>query len=216
MRVYLTRSLLRIVHGVDDTLNVRGRLDRPITQDIESRLQHLANEVMSQFNFFTTDSETIDYVSKPIVYMPDEFTFFVDVESIGRLGRELLIDMMPLYASTWESRHASVAELWVGGQGENISTEERGTLGKAMQEIWSMPVQHKVFVLDDVSFRSHARRVGTVDAIRKANGIVHDVPSRECDYYVTGREEAADAAIRAGAKKILDPLMLSVMLSGRV
>lgn len=218
MRVYQTRPLLRIVEGTADTLDVKGRLGQEITAAIESRLKELPRYVVTQFNTFaTTDDETIDYASDPIVYMPDEFTFFLDVESLGRLAREVLIEMLPLYASTWESGGIpiAVAELWVGGQDEPLPKDERALLKKAMREVWTLPVRGKVFVVDDASYRSHAQRGGARDGIREAGGVVHEQVSPDCDYYVTDQQEAAEAALRAGAKQVVDMLTLRVMKGSR-
>ena len=141
-----------------------------ITAEIESRLKELPRNVMRIFNFFTTKEETIDYVSDPIVYMPDEFTFFFDLESLGRLAREVLIDMLPMEASIWESRDVPIAELWVGGQEEQLDKDERAILKKATREVWALPVRGKVFVLDEASLGSHAQKLGAPDAINEAGG----------------------------------------------
>jgi hypothetical protein len=42
---------------------------------------------------------------------------------------------------------------------------------------------------------------------------VESEPSANCDDFVTNRPEVADNARRAGAKQIIDTLVLSVMLS---
>ena len=215
MRVYQTRPLLQIVEGTDDTLFVRGRLGQEITAEIESRLKELPREVVTQFNFDTSADETIDYASTPIVYMPDEFTFSIDVEHVGRLAREVLIQVLPMDASIWETKHVPIAELWVGGRDELLTKDERARLKKAMREVWALPVHGKVFVLDEASLRSHVHQVGTPDAIRAAEGIVHKQVSPDCDYYVTDRQEAAEVALREGAKRIVDTLTLGVMVGSR-
>ncbi|MDR7494085.1 MAG: hypothetical protein QN190_07930 [Armatimonadota bacterium] len=147
--------------------------------------------------------------------MPDEFTFFLDVESLGRLAREVLIDMLPLYASTWETKDVPIAELWIGGRDELLTKDERAQLKKAMREVWALPVRGKVFVVDEASLRSHAQRLGTPDAIRDAGGIVHKEVSPECDYFVTDRQEAGEAALRAGAKQVVNTLTLSVLVGSK-
>ncbi len=215
MRVYQTRPLLRIVEGTDDSLDVRGRLGQEITAEIESRLKELPKEVVTQFNFDTSADETIDYASTPIVYMPDEFACHIDVEHLGRLAREVLIRMLPKDAASWQAEHVPIAELWVGGQDELLTKDERTRLKKAMREVWALPVRSKVFVLDEASLRSHAQLLGTPDAIRGAGGIVHKEVPPECDYFVTDRQEAAEAALRAGAKRIVDTLTLGVMVGSR-
>jgi hypothetical protein len=215
MRVYLSRPLLRIVEGVDHNLNMRVHLGKPIDAEAEAHLQEIPRKLSEQFNLFAKEDETIDFASRPIVYMPDEFTFFMDVESLGRLAREVLIRLIPLDAVTWESRALSILELWVGGRDDLISKDERPTLEKAMREVWSLPIQRKVFVLDKDSIRSHARWIGTLDAIREAGGILDESPSHEMDYYVTDRSEPAETALKSGARKVLDTLMLSVLLMNK-
>lgn len=216
MRVYYTRPLLRIVEGTDDTLFVRGRLGREITAGIESRLKEFPREVVTQFNTFaTTESETLDYASDPIVYMPDEFVFNIDVEHLGPLAREMLIRMLPLYAATGEPPDAPIAELWIGGDGEVLSKDDRALLRKAMREAWSLPVRGKVFVVDEASLRNPFSRAGTRDAIREAGGIVHERVSPGCDYYVTDRPDAREAALREGAKQVVDTLTLAVMIGSQ-
>ncbi|MDI6773093.1 MAG: hypothetical protein QME77_11005 [bacterium] len=215
MRVYYTRPLLRIVEGTDDTLFVKGRLGQETTADVETRLKELPKEVVTLFNFSTTEDETIDYASDPIVYMPDEFTFFLDVESLGRLAREVLIQALPMDASIWETKHVPIAELWLGGQDEVLGKDGRALLKQTMREVWALPVRGKVFVLDDASLRSHARRLGAPDAIREAGGVVHKEVSPACDYYATDRQEAAKTALREGAKQVIDTLTLTVMVGSR-
>lgn len=217
MRVYHTRPLPQIVEGTDDTFFVRGRLGQEITAYIESRIQELPRHVVTQFNVFSTPDEMLDYASDPIVYMPDEFTFHIDVEHLGRLAREVLIRMLPLYAATWESGDMplAIAELWVGGQDELLTKDERARLKKAMREVWALPVRGKVFVLDEASLRSHMHQLGTPDAIREAGGIIHKEVSSECDYFMTDRQEAGEAALRAGARQVVDTLTLTVMVGSR-
>lgn len=211
MRVYLTGSLLRVIESLDNTLDIGGRLTLHGSVDIESRLKDFASTIMGQFNFFANEGETIDYVSRPIAYMPDEFTMSLDVERLGRLARELLIAMVPLYVGTWETREISVSELWLGGKDLLLSNDERAQLRKTMREVWAMPIRGKTFVLDRGSFRSHARWVGTLDAIREAKGIIQEHQSGECDYYVTDHDEAVQGS-RGSAKHVVDTLTLSVML----
>lgn len=215
MRVYQTRPLLRIVEGTDDTLHVRGRLGQEITADIESRLRELPREVVTQFNVFSTPDEMLDYASDPIVYMPDEFTFHIDVEHLGRLAREVLIWLLPKDAASWQAEYVPIAELWIGGHDELLTKDERARLKKAMREVWALPVHGKVFVLDEASLRSPAHQLGTPDAIREAGGIVHKEVSPACDYFVTDRQEAGEAALRAGVKQVVDTLTLTVMVGSR-
>lgn len=217
MRVYLTRPLPRIVEGTDDYLNVRGRLGQEVTPYIESRLKEFPKLVVTEFNIFATPDESLDYASEPIVYMPDEFAFCIDVEHLGRLAREVLIQMLPLYASNWESEDMplAIAELWVGGQDELLTKDERARLKQAMREVWALPVRGKVFVVDEASLRDPFSRAGTRDAIREAGGIVQERVSPDCDYYVTDRQGAAEAALREGAKQGVDTLTLTVMIGSR-
>lgn len=67
--------------------------------------------------------------------MPDEFEFFLDVEDLGRLSRELLIEMLPLYVDTWSTLNEPVTELHVGGLGSVLSKDERAALTEAMNQV---------------------------------------------------------------------------------
>ena len=49
----------------------------------------------------------------------------------------------------------------------------------------------------------------------KPGGIVHKEVSPDCDYFVTDREDPAEAALRAGAKQVVDTLTLTVMIGSR-
>jgi hypothetical protein len=215
MRVYYTRPLLRVIEGSEESLHVRGRLEEEITSEIEAQLKELPKEVARQFNFDSTADETIDYASDPIVYMPDEFTFFLDIESLGRLAREMLIWVLPLSVSAWESGCVPIAQLWVGGRDELLRRDEQTSLKTATRAVWTLPVRGKVFVFDHASLRSPLRQTGLRDAIGNAGGIVEPTVSPGCDYYVSDRKEAADAALQQGAKRVLDTLTLVVMVGSR-
>jgi hypothetical protein len=212
MRVHLSKSLLRVLDGTMDTLNVYGHVEGEVTPEVEVGLQKIPQQITTSFNYFAPVQEGIDYVSPPMIYMPDEFALFISVEHLGRLAREVLIDTLPLKALAWE---VHVAQLWIGGQGEVLSKDERGSLKRAMREVWALPVQRKVFVLDDTSLRDLARQLGTRDAIREAGGVVHEQISPACDYYVTDRPEAAELAREQGATQVIDTLTAAVMLGDR-
>jgi hypothetical protein len=66
------------MEGRDDTLVVTGRLVVEITTAIEARIGELPEYVTNQFNYFSTPDETVDWSSRPIIYMPDEFNFALD------------------------------------------------------------------------------------------------------------------------------------------
>lgn len=216
MRVYYTRSLLGVVAGTEDTLYLSGRLAVEITPEIEQALQELPKDIQTEFNTFATPAgQTIDYYSEPIVYMPDEFAFHMDIESLDRLAREMLIRMMPLYGDGWQTKHEPIAELWIGGHGEVLTKDERAKLKEAMCEVWALPVHGKVFALDESSIADPLQRGAAPDAIREAGGIVHEKVSPACDYYVTDRSEAAESARAAGAKQIIDTLVLKLMVGTR-
>lgn len=71
-------------------------------------------------------------------------------------------------------------------------------------------------MLDESSFRDTARWVGTQEGTKEAGGILQDRVSLSCDYFVTDRTEAADVALAAGAKRIIDTLTLAVLLMSSV
>jgi hypothetical protein len=216
MRVYYTRALLGVVAGTEDSLYLSGRLAVEITPEIEQVLQALPKDTQTEFNTFATAAgQTIDYHSEPIVYMPDEFVFHMDIESLDRLAREMLIRMMPLYVRGWQTKYESIAELWIGGPGEVLTKDERAKLKEATRKVWALPVQGKVFVLDEGSIADPLQRAGTPDAIREAGGILHEMASPACDYFVTDRMEVAEAAREAGAKQTISTLVLTLMIGTR-
>lgn len=215
MRVYYTRPLLRIVEGLDDTLAVKCRMGIEITPTLEAWIGEFPRNVAVEFSYNTIPDETIDYASEPLIYMPDEFSFHLDIGNLGRLARELLVSVLPLDASVWQSKHdVRIAELWLGGQSDVLTRDERAQLEQAMRQVRSMPTQRKIFVIDMASLSDHAARLGTPDAIREVGGVVHEEVSSACDYYITNRPEAAEAARKAGVKQVIDTLTLSVMVSG--
>lgn len=86
-----------------------------------------------------------------------------------------------------QTRDAPIAELWVGGRDEPLTMNERAQLKAARDS------------------RRHSR----------SRGIVHKEVSPECDYFVTDRQEAGEAALRAGAKQVVNTLTLSVMVGSK-
>lgn len=216
MRVYYTRSLLRVVEGTEDWLYVHGRLAAEITSEIEQNLKNFPKDIQAQFTFDASERQIVDYSSEPIVYMPDEFAFHLDIEHLDRLARETLIRMIPLDAALWQSRYSSpIAELWIGGRDEVLTKEERDRLKEVTLEVWALPVRGKVFVLDEHSLRTPLQRAAVPEAIREAGGIVHEQVSAACDYYVTDRPEAAEAALQAGAKRVIDTIIQMLMTGTR-
>ena len=172
------------------------------------------------FNYFSTLNEQLDYASAPIVYMPDEFDFYFDVEHLGRLAREFLIAHLPMEAQIWQTGpsmpagRSPLTDLWLGGQDELLTKSERTRLQEAMREAWALPIRGKIFVLDDESLNGPAQRTGARSALREAGGILHPEVSPVCDYYVTDRRDIAAAAQRAGAKQVINRLTLLVMIEG--
>jgi len=212
MQIHYTRPLLPFVEGQDDTLSVGGRLVSPVTSKIELRLRELHWDIVTFFNFFSSEREMLEYRFDPIAYTADEFSFFLDVGNLGRLARELLIRFVPGEVLLWEKKFVTVTELWVGGHDESLTKHERKQLQRATREVRALPLLQKVFVIDEASLRSHAQRLGTRGAIREAGGLLHDRVSPECDYFVTDQKKAAEAASQAGAKQIIDTITLTVML----
>jgi hypothetical protein len=215
MRVFHSRTLLAVVEGAEDYLHIAGRLAQEISGDVEAGLKELPREITRRFNTSeATPQQTIDYASDPIIYMPDEFKFHLDVESLDRLARELLIWILPLDIAVWEAKCKPVAELWIGGDGEVLTREEREILNKGMKEVWTLPVRGKVFVLgNDINERW--RRAGIADSVRRAGGVVQNDVTPLCDYFVTNDSKLAESARKAGAKRVIDTIVQQVLLGTR-
>jgi hypothetical protein len=202
--------LLAVVEGIADWLTIRVRLATPITPAIEEAWKWVPEEIQKQFNFDTRKDETIGYVSKPIVYAPDEVEFQLDIESVGRLGREVLIDFVHLIASRWETRQRiQVGDFWVGGEAEPLSKKEREQLRVAMKEVLELPVEGKVFVLGEDVTGVH--NVGAADIVMRSGAILQKQVTPACDYFVTDSPELAEPARKAGAKQVLSRLAVGIM-----
>ncbi len=215
MRVFHARALLQVVEGREDYLNVTGRLAEEISSQIEVELSELPKEITRRFNVFTaTPEQTIDYSSAPIIYMPDEFKFHLDVESLDRLARELLIRVLPLDMAVWEARCKPIAELWIGGDGEVLTRDERDLLTRATKEVWVLPVRGKVFVLGE-DIKEVWLRAATADSIQHAGGVMQNEVSPSCDYFVTNDPEQAESARKAGAKQVIDTIIQQVLTGTR-
>jgi NAD-dependent DNA ligase len=211
MRIHYTKACARVVEGNEDSLSVSGRLSQSVTPEIDQQLKELPREVMRMFNLANApEGQTIDYASDPIVYMPDKFSFVVDVESLGRLARESLLQMIPLDAATWETKYVPIADLYVGGEGELLDQRDQDDLKRAIREAQSKPVRGKVFVFSG-SLPAQERRLAE-HATRTAGGLVDAEVTDSCDYYVTDRENEIAAAQRAGARSAIDSLTHKVML----
>lgn len=210
VQVHYTRPLLAVVQGLANWLTIRARLATSITPAIEETWKWLLEEIQKQFNFDTSKDQTIDYVSKPIVYAPDEVEFQLDIESVDRLGREVLTDFVHLTASRWETRQrVAIVDLWVGGEAETLSKKERDLLKVAMKEVSSLPVEGKIFVLgEDVT---GVRKAGAADMLMRSRGILQKQVTPACEYFITDSPELADAARKAGAKQVLSRLAVGVM-----
>jgi hypothetical protein len=210
VRVHYTRPLLAVVEGIADWLTIRVRLATPITPAIEEAWKWVPDEIQKQFNFNARKDETIDYVSKPIVYAPDEVEFQLDIESVGRLGREVLIDFVHLIASRWETRQRMrVVDFWVGGEAEPLSKKERNQLRVAMKEVLALPVEGKVFVLGEDVTGVH--KAGGADLVMRSGAILQKQVTPACDYFVTDSPQLAEAARKAGAKEVLRRHALGIM-----
>jgi hypothetical protein len=202
--------LLAVVQGTGDWLTIRARLATSITPEIEEAWKWLPEEIQKQFNFDISKDEIIDYVSKPIVYAPDEVEFQMDIESVGRLGKEVLIDLVDLIASRWETRQRiAIVDLWIGGEAEPLSKKERDLLKVATKEVMSRPVEGKIFVLGEDVTGVH--KVGAEDFVRRSGAILHKQVTPSCDYFVTDSPELAEAARKAGAKQVLSKLAVGIM-----
>ena len=201
---------MAVVQGTADWLTIRARLATPITPEIEEDWKWLPEEIQKQFNFDTSKDQTIDFVSRSVVYAPDEVEFQMDIESVDRLGREVLIDFVPLTASRWETRQqVAIVDFGVGGEAETLSKKERNLLRIAMKEVSSLPVEGKIFVLGDDVTGVH--KAGAADMVMRSGGILQKEVTSACDYFITDSPDLADAARKAGAKQVLSRLAVGVM-----
>ncbi|MDQ7844209.1 MAG: hypothetical protein QN141_10780 [Armatimonadota bacterium] len=214
MRVFLTRPLLGVVQGTDDWLRIRGRMKGAISPEVEQALEGLSQEIAEKFNsLFTREGEGVDYVSEPRIIMPDQFFIELDVEGLGRLAREVLVDMVPRYVDTWQTKAIRVAELWLGGGDELLTREEQEALKRTRRDIWRLPVKGQTFVFG--STVPEMTRIAGAAAVREAGGIVLEGLGGECDYFITDQLDEGERAKQMGAKHVIDTLTARVMVGVR-
>lgn len=215
MRVFYSQSVMRVLEGEEDLLDVVGRLPDEITPETEVHLREFPEAVQSSFNQeYRMAGHILKYVSDLIINMPDEFEFHLDLELLDRLAREMLIAGLPGDAAIWQARYGRIAELWVGGRDGYLRGSDREKLSEAMREIAGWPTEGKVFALgEDLAGidRASARA-----AIRETlKGIVQESVSPSIDYFLTNRGDLGKAAKAAGAKRVIDKLVFHAMNEGK-
>lgn len=207
MRVFLSRNLLRVVDGQEDTIKVAGRLGAEITSGIDESLAELPAQVLRAYDLELAPGRSVDYVSKPVVQMPDEFDYFVDVESLDRLERETVIRMVPQGTRVWQAKHVPVRDLWVGGRGEVLDRKQREVLLQVTNELWKLPLDGRRFLFGE-DIRGMRRRAFT-GAILQAGGTVVRSPESNLDYFVT---DTSDVVNGSSSARVLSTFVLSILL----
>lgn len=212
MRVHFAKALIQVVTADAPMLSIRARVADEIQPRVETGIKHMPVDIQRQYNSdMALRSQTIDWVSEPIIYMPDEFAFDLDVESLGRLSREYLLELIPLYVRNWQIEYIEVADLWLGGKGEILDRDARSILSAETLKIRKMPVQGKSFVLGrDIE---QTKRWSFEAAIKEAGGITRE-ELNSADYFVTDDPKFALEAERGSVARIIDPLALVVILEG--
>ena len=213
MRIYYSKTLTRIVEGQDDWLELLVRMESGSPHGWEEAAVDLASEIKLAFNeFLTAKGQDIDYYSGPDILPPAEFVMKFDIENLLRLAREALIDHIPSSARAWQAKYSKIRDLWIGGEGQLLSKQERAPLRRVMREVARRPVLGKSFELSS-DIRAEQRGAGAA-AIRDVGGIVVEAEQRRSDYFVTDDPEEQESATKNGAIAVINTLELRLMLRG--
>jgi hypothetical protein len=212
MRIHYSETLVDVVVRNAGSLFVKVKTASNLsTTDPIMSVASLPRVIMDRFNADALPGRVIDFVSDPIVEVPDEFEFTISVEHLDRLSREELVERLPLEIQIWSYANIDVADVWLGDQSRPLSKSRRSILREEMSRLRALPTEGKVFVIDE------AFSPGTMAALEagiiEMGGIIRR-RAEDCDYYIAHDPATVPSQV-SNRCRILSRQEFRIMLSRR-